>query len=96
MTFQDEVGRMLTGTRGVRRRAGAQPAGAWVRYGGPEAAPVATDGPHPETSELVAGWYMIDVESHERAFEVAAFVSSEPGQGGEPLHEWIEVREVMS
>jgi hypothetical protein len=34
-----------------------------------------TDGPPPETSDLVAGWYMIDVESHERAVELAAYVS---------------------
>ena len=72
------------------------PARTWVRYGGPDAAPVTTDGPHPETSDLVAGWYMIDVDSYERALEVAAYVSSEPGPGGEPLHEWLEVREVMS
>ncbi len=58
--------------------------------------PVTTEGPHPETSDLVAGWYMIDVESYERALEIAAYVSSEPGPGGEPLHEWIDVREVMS
>jgi hypothetical protein len=60
--------------------------------GGPDAAPVTTDGPLPETSDLVAGWYMIDVESH----ELAAYVSSGPGPGGEPLYEWIDVREVMS
>jgi hypothetical protein len=29
---------------------------------------------------------MIDVESHERAVELAAYVSSEPGPGGEPLY----------
>ena len=28
----------------------------WVRYAGtPDAAPVTTDGPHPETSDLIAG-----------------------------------------
>ena len=68
----------------------------WVRYGGPDAAPVTTDGPHPETDDLVAGWYMIDVDSYERAVELAAHVSSEPGPGGTPLYEWIDVREVMS
>jgi hypothetical protein len=67
----------------------------WVRYGGEDAAPVTTDGPLPETSDLIAGWYMIDVESRERALELAAYVSSEPGPGGEPLHEWIDVREIM-
>src|ERR671914_587441 len=71
------------------------PARTWVRYGGPDAAPVTTDGPHPETSDLVAGWWLIEVESHERAVELAAYVSSEPGPGGEPMYEWIDVREVM-
>src|SRR6266511_2794025 len=36
------------------------PAQTWVRYGGPDAAPVTTDGPLPETSDLVAGWGVID------------------------------------
>ncbi|MEQ8835016.1 MAG: YciI family protein [Miltoncostaeaceae bacterium] len=79
--------------------AGAEaltPERIWVRYDGPDAAPVTTDGPMPETSDLVAGWFMIDVDSRERALEVAAYVSSEPGPGGEPLYEWLEVREVMS
>ncbi|MGH8893599.1 MAG: YciI family protein, partial [Actinomycetes bacterium] len=69
---------------------------AWVRYGGPDAAPVALDGPFPETKELVAGWFLIDVESEQRAHEVAAYVSSAPGPGGRPIHEWIEVRPVMT
>ena len=73
-----------------------RPEQTFVRYGGPDAAPVTTDGPHPETSDLIAGYYMIDVESHERAVEIAAYVSSEPGPGGEPLYEWIDVREIMS
>ncbi len=75
---------------------GLTQARTWVRYGGPDAAPVTTDGPLPETSDLVAGWWMIDVESHERAVELAGYVSSEPGPGGEPLYEWIDVRELMS
>ena len=72
------------------------PDGAWVQYGGPDAAPVVTDGPFPEAKELIAGWYMIDVDSEARAYEVAAQVSSAPGKDGEPIHEWIEVRPVMS
>src|SRR3954471_1246450 len=72
------------------------PVKTWVRYGGPDAAPVTTDGPLPETSDLIAGWFMIDVESYEPALEVAAFASSEPGPGGDPLYEWLEVREVMT
>jgi hypothetical protein len=65
--------------------------------GAPQRArPTTPGGPLPETSDLVAGWYMVDVESYERAVELAAYVSSEPGPGGEPLYEWIDVREVMS
>ncbi|WP_427017356.1 hypothetical protein ACQCSX_01515 [Pseudarthrobacter sp. P1] len=59
-------------------------------------APVTADGPLSETGDLVAGWYTIEVESHECAVELAVYVSSEPGTGGQPLYKWIEVREVMS
>ncbi len=71
------------------------PARTGARYGGPDAAPVTTDGPLPETSDLVAGWYMIDVESHERAVELAVDRLLRARPGGEPLYEWIDVREVM-
>ena len=61
---------------------GLSPDGAWVRYGGPRRARrCVTDGPFPEAKELIAGWFMIDVESEARAHEVAAYVSSAPGQG---------------
>ncbi len=73
-----------------------RPTRTWVRYGGPDAAPVTTDGLLPETSDLVAGYYMVDVESYERVLEIAAWVSSEPGPGGEPLYEWLDVRELMT
>jgi hypothetical protein len=67
------------------------PTGAFVRYYG-EGKPPVTDGPFAETKDLIAGWYAVDVESEERAYEIAAFVSSGPGAGGRPLQEWIEVR----
>jgi hypothetical protein len=95
MAFQHEVGRILTESGEFVDAQALSPEGAWVRYGGPDAAPVVTDGPFPETKELIAGWYMIDVESQERAYEVAALVSSAPGKGGEAIHEWLEVRPVM-
>jgi hypothetical protein len=66
-----------------------------VRYGGPDAAPVVTDGPFPETKEFLAGYYLIDVDSVERAYEIAAQASSAPGPGGKPIYERIEVRQVM-
>jgi hypothetical protein len=95
-TFLKHVGELLEKNGELVDAQGLTPAQTWVRYGGPDAAPVTTDGPLPETSDLVAGWYMVDVDSRERALEIAAYISSEPGPGGEPLHEWIDVREVMS
>ncbi len=95
MDFQREVSRILTENGEFVDAQALSPQGAWVRYGGPDAAPVVTDGPFPETKELIAGWFMIDVESQARAHEVAAWVSSAPGKGGEPIHEWLEVRPVM-
>jgi hypothetical protein len=95
MAFQHEVIRILTESGEYVDAQALSPGGAWVRYGGPDAAPVVLDGPFPETKELIAGWYMIDVESQARAYEVAALVSKAPGKGGEPIHEWLEVRPVM-
>ncbi len=59
------------------------------------AAPVVTDGPFPESKELLAGYRMIDVESVERAIEIAARGSAAPGPGGVPIKQSIELREVM-
>ena len=42
-------------------------------------APVVTDGPYPESKELLAGYRMIDVETLERAIEIAAQASAAPG-----------------
>lgn len=58
-------------------------------------APVVTDGPFPESKELLAGYRIVDVESPERAIEIAAKVSAAPAQGGVPIMQPIEVREVM-
>jgi hypothetical protein len=58
-------------------------------------APVVTDGPFPESKELLAGYRMIDVESEERAIEIAAKASAAPGPGGIPIQQPIEVRQVM-
>jgi hypothetical protein len=72
---------------------------------GPEAAlfvaadgrepPVVTDGPFPETKELVAGYRLIEVASLDRAIEIAARASAAPGIDGEPIRQPIEVREVL-
>jgi hypothetical protein len=58
-------------------------------------APVVTDGPFPESKELLAGYRMIDVDSEARAIEIAAKASAAPGPGGAPIQQPIEVRQVM-
>jgi hypothetical protein len=95
IAFQQEVGRTLTESGEFVDAQALAPDGAWVQYGG-DAGPVVLDGPFPEAKELIAGWFMIDVESQERAYEVASYVSSAPGPGGRPIREWLEVRPVMS
>jgi hypothetical protein len=55
-----------------------------------------TDGVFPESKEFLAGYWIIDVDNAERAYEIAARASSAPGPGGVPLNMAIEVREVMS
>ena len=67
------------------------PDGAFVRYDG-EGRPPVTDGPFAETKDLIAGWYVIDVDSWERAVELAGELSAAPGPGGAPIYEWLEVR----
>jgi hypothetical protein len=62
---------------------------------GKDGAPV-TDGVFPESKEFLAGWWIVDVESAERAYEIAAGASAAPGPGGAPMNMPIEVRQVMS
>ncbi|WP_037570625.1 YciI family protein [Phaeacidiphilus oryzae] len=71
------------------------PEGTWVRYDG-EGRPPVTDGPFAETKDLIAGWMVIDVDSYQRALELAGELSAAPGPGGKPIHEWLELRPFMS
>jgi hypothetical protein len=59
-------------------------------------APAVTDGPFAETKEFLAGYWIVDVDSPARAYEIAAGASAAPGPGGKPINIPIEVREVMS
>src|SRR4051812_25227873 len=55
-----------------------------------------TDGVFAESKEFLAGYWIVDVESQERAFQLAAEASAAPGPGGKPMNMPIEIREVMS
>ena len=73
----------------------AGPDQARLVRGGANGEPV-TDGVFPETKEFLVGYWIVDVDSPERAYAVAAEASMAPGPGGAPLHIAIEVRQVMS
>jgi hypothetical protein len=55
-----------------------------------------TDGVFPESKEFLAGFWIIDVDSPERAYAIAARVSAAPGPRGVPLNMPLEVRPIMS
>ena len=71
------------------------PEGTFVRYDG-EGRPPVTDGPFAETKDLISGWMVIDVESWDRAVQLAGELSAAPGAGGKPIHEWLEVRPLLA
>src|SRR5260370_38702038 len=56
----------------------------------------ATDGVFPEGKEFLAGYWIVYVDTLERAYAIAARASAAPGLGGAPLNMPIEVRPVMS
>lgn len=55
-----------------------------------------TDGVFPESKEFLAGYWIVDVETPERACEIAARASAAPGPGGATLNMPIEVRQIMT
>jgi hypothetical protein len=81
----------LVGAEGL-----AGPEQARVVRAGKGGAPEVTDGPYPEAKEFLAGYWIVDVDTTERAYEIAARASAAPGRAGVPLNMPIEVREVMS
>jgi hypothetical protein len=73
----------------------ASPQEAKVVRAGKDGAPI-TDGVFPEAKEFLAGYWIVDVESPEQAYRIAARASAAPGIGGAPMNMPIEVRQVMS
>ena len=91
--FAHELGRAgeLVAAEGL-----AAPGQAKLVRAGKGSAPEVTDGPFPEAKEFLAGYWIVDVETPQRAYEIAGRASAAPGPGGRPLNMPIEVREVMS
>ena len=73
----------------------ADPKQAKLVRAGKDGTPI-TDGVFPEAKEYLAGYWIVDVESPEQAYAIAARASAAPGPGGKPINMQIEVRQVMS
>ncbi len=95
LQFMNDFAARLEGTGEFVDAQALSPEGTFVRYDGPGRPPV-TDGPFAETKDLIAGWMVIDVETHDRAVELAGELSAAPGARGEPIHEWLEVRPLLT
>jgi hypothetical protein len=80
----------LVGAEGL-----AAPGEAKIVRAGKNGVPAVTDGPFPESKEFLAGYWIVEVDKPQRAYEIAAKASSAPGPGGAPLILPIEVRQVM-
>ena len=80
---------ILVDTKGL-----AWPQDAIVVRAGNNGEPV-TDSVFPESKEFLAGYWVIDVETSEQAYKIAARASAAPGPGGEPANMPIEVRQVL-
>ena len=81
----------LVGAEGL-----AAPGEAKIVRAGKNGVPAVTDGPFAEAKEFLAGYWIVEVDEPQRAYEIAAKASSAPGPGGKPLIIPIEVRQVMS
>lgn len=81
---------VLVATEGL-----AFPDQAKIVRAGSDGTPI-TDGVFPESKEFLAGCWIIEVESPEQAYKIAARASAAPGPGGKPGNMPIEVRQVMS
>src|SRR3954463_3526439 len=95
VAFQHHVSELLESNGEYVEARALAPARTWVRYGGPDAAPVTPDGPPPAgpppgPGRPGAGGGLGDVEPRGGGVELAPSASPEPGRGGEPLYEWID------
>jgi hypothetical protein len=95
--FMKKLARDLTASGELVAAEGlAGPEAARIVRAGRNGAPEVTDGPFAESKEFLAGYWIVDCESRDQAYRIAARASAAPGPGGAPLNLAIEVREVMS
>jgi hypothetical protein len=93
--LEDHLARLRDSGELVEAHALTWPKHAKVVRAARVSAPVLTDGPYAESKEVLAGYQIVDVESEQRALEIAAELSSAPGPAGVPIEQPIEVRRIM-
>jgi len=100
--IQAHIGFMLSFNKALRESGQlvsaeglADPREAKIVRAGSDGEPV-TDGVFPESKEFLAGFWIVEVESPQQAYGLAARASAAPGIGGAPMNMPIEVRQVMS
>jgi hypothetical protein len=98
--FMEEFGQKLRQSGELVSAEGlASPTHAKAVRVGKDGQPV-TDGVFPESKEFLAGYWIVDVDSPERAYEIAGEVLKAPHgtatADGKPVEMVIEVREVLS
>ena len=59
-----------------------------------DAGPVVTDGPYAETEEVLAGYWLVDCDSFDRATEIAARLANCPGPDHIRERAFVDVRPV--
>jgi hypothetical protein len=97
IAFMHEFNKELTESGELVSAEGlAWPEEAKLVRANPGGPPAVTDGPFPDSKEFLAGYWIVDCESPQRAIEIAARASAAPGRGGAPIGIPIEVRQVMS
>ena len=79
--YMNDFATRLEGTGEFIDGQALSPDGTWVRHDG-EGRPPVTDGPFAETKDLIAGWMVIDVDSYDRAIELAGELSAAPVPAG--------------
>lgn len=59
-----------------------------------EGVPVVTDGPYAETQEVLAGYWVVECESFDRATEIAARLANAPGPAEVAARAFADVRPI--
>ncbi|MCC5033236.1 YciI family protein [Streptomyces sp. WAC 00631] len=97
VTFMEEVNKDLT-ERGelVEAQGLGGPGRVSTVRARPDGVPEVTDGPHFRAEKILAGYWVIDVATPERAVEIAARISSAPRPDGAPGSDPVELHPIMA